>query len=83
MGNFQNCEKQKIIFLDNLDCNKKLDTFTPFIYLHNLQTPHSFRCMRMKNFFQHDFITVYINKLRGFSPQANYTDRETAACQRN
>jgi hypothetical protein len=23
------------------------------------------------------------NKLRGFSPQANYTDRETAACRRS
>jgi hypothetical protein len=34
--------------------------------------------------------TVYLilyetktNKLRGFSPQANYTDRETAACRRS
>jgi hypothetical protein len=27
--------------------------------------------------------TPPIKKLRGLSPQANYTDRATAACQRN
>jgi hypothetical protein len=26
---------------------------------------------------------IYKNKLRGFSPQVNYTDRETAACRRS
>jgi hypothetical protein len=28
------------------------------------------------------FITVYKTKLRGLAPQANYTDRATAACRR-
>jgi hypothetical protein len=29
-----------------------------------------------------DFFTIYL-KLIGFSPQANYTDRATAACRRS
>jgi hypothetical protein len=29
------------------------------------------------------YITKQTNKLRGFSPQANYTDRATAACRRS
>jgi hypothetical protein len=28
-------------------------------------------------------IVLDLNKLRGFSPQANYTDRATAACRRS
>jgi hypothetical protein len=28
-------------------------------------------------------ITKYKKKLRGFSPQANYTDRATAACRQS
>jgi hypothetical protein len=28
-------------------------------------------------------VCVYVKKLHGLSPQANYTDRETAACRRS
>jgi hypothetical protein len=30
-----------------------------------------------------DFIYIMKNKLRGFSPQGNYTDRATAVCRRS
>jgi hypothetical protein len=33
-------------------------------------------------FFPYLFLNV-LKKLRGFSPQANYTDRATAACRRS
>jgi hypothetical protein len=35
------------------------------------------------NFLYYVYINNYITKLRGFSPQANYTDRAAAACQRS
>jgi hypothetical protein len=42
-------------------------------YLHN----HC--CENLRSYT----IYIYLKKLRGFSPQANYTDRATAVCRRS
>jgi hypothetical protein len=35
------------------------------------------------NLLKHSGYSIYHKKIRGFSPQANYIDRATAACRRS
>jgi hypothetical protein len=77
---------------------QELPSITVFSILSQINPVRTISCYLSNRLYYYILLYQYIdyinsdyvclikqnkNKLRGFTPQANYTDRETAACRRS
>jgi hypothetical protein len=76
-------------FVTHTDSTEDLGEFIDSkLHLHNYVNYISSQCTKLLGLvrsatFSFTSLNVHIKKLHGLSPQANYTDRATAACRRS